>query len=187
MKSLDDIVLETEDKMSKSLSFLQEQFSGVRTGKASPALVENVKVEYYGTLTRLREIAGIATPEPRLIVIHAYDPTALPQIEKAILGANLGITPINDGRLIRVPIPELNQERRQELGKVTKRMTEEGRVSVRNVRREANDEIKVLQKEGKITEDERAEALKQIQEFTDDYIRRMDEALKAKEAEIMEV
>jgi len=187
MESIDDILLDCEDKMSKSLSFLSEQFSGVRTGKASPALVENIKVLYYGTPTRLKEIAGIATPEPRLIVINAYDPTALPEIEKAILAANLGVTPMNDGRVVRVPIPELNEERRQELLKVAKREAEEGRVAVRNVRREANDHVKSLQKAGKITEDERDETLKQTQKDTDDYIAKIDDALRAKEEEIMEV
>ncbi|MCK5850659.1 MAG: ribosome recycling factor [Kiritimatiellae bacterium] len=187
MDSTDDIILDAEDRMSKSLSFLKEQFSGVRTGKASPALVENVSIQYYGTATRLKELAGIATPEPRLIVINAYDPTALPEIEKAILAANLGVTPMNDGRLIRIPIPELSEERRTEMAKVTKRMTEEGRVAVRNVRREANDNIKTIQKAGKITEDDKEKAMKQIQEDTDEHIEKIDEMLKAKETEIMEV
>ncbi|MBN2302330.1 MAG: ribosome recycling factor [Lentisphaerae bacterium] len=187
MDSVDDVLLDSEDKMSKSLSFLEEQFSGIRTGKASPALVENVKVAYYGTTTRLKELAGISTPEPRLIVINAYDPTSLQEIEKAILAANLGVTPMNDGRVIRVPIPELSQERRADLVKVAKRMAEECRVAVRNVRREANDHIKSLQKNGKITEDNRDEALKQIQHDTDEYIRKTDEILSAKEKEITSV
>lgn len=187
MDSVDDILLDAEDKMSKSLSFLEDQFSGVRTGKASPALVENIKIEYYGTETRLKEIAQISTPEPRLIVINAYDPTALPEIEKGILAANLGVTPMNDGRVVRVPIPELNEERRTELAKVAKRMAEESRVAIRNVRREANDHAKSLQKDGKITEDDRDEALKQIQKDTDDYIKKADDSLAAKEEEIMAV
>lgn len=187
MDSIDDIILEAEEKMSKSLHFLEEQFSGIRTGKASPALVENVKVQYYGTETRLKELAGISTPEPRLIVVNAYDPTALPEIEKAILSANLGVTPMNDGRLIRVPIPELSEERRTEMSKVAKRMAEETRVAMRHERREANERIKALQKSGKITEDDREDALKQIQEDTDEYIGKVDGALKAKETEIMEV
>jgi len=187
MESVDDVILEAEDKMSKSFHFLEEQFSGIRTGKASPALVENVKVQYYGTETRLKELAGISTPEPRLIVISAYDPTALPEIEKAILSANLGVTPMNDGRVIRVPIPELSEERRTEMGKVAKRMAEETRVAVRHERREANDRIKALQKSGKITEDDREDALKQVQENTDDYVAKIDKALKSKEDEIMEV
>ena len=187
MESLDDVILEAEDKMSKSLSFLQEQFSGVRTGKASPALVENVSVSYYGTMTRLKELANISTPEPRLIVINSYDPTALPEIEKAILAANLGVTPMNDGKVIRVPVPELSEERRAELGKVAKRMAEEGRVSIRNIRRDANEHIKKLQKNGKIAEDERDKSLKEIQKDTDEYIEQIDNALAAKEKEITEV
>jgi ribosome recycling factor len=187
METVDDILLDVEEKMSKTLNFLQEQFLGIRTGKASPALVENIKVQYYGTPTRLKEIAGISTPEPRLIVINSYDPTALAEIEKAILAANIGVTPINDGRIIRVPIPELSEERRTELGKVAKRMAEDARVAVRNERRDANERIKSLQKGGKISEDEREDALKQIQKDTDDYIGKIDEHLKAKEEEMLAV
>lgn len=187
MDSLDDILLDAEGKMEKSFDVLHEQLAGVRTGKASPALVENVVVPYYGTPTRLREIAGIATPEPRLIVINAYDPTALADIEKAILGANLGVTPANDGRVIRIPIPELNEERRIELGKVARRMAEDAKVAVRNVRREANDHIKAVQKDGKITEDDRDAGLKDIQKSTDEHVDKIDEALAKKEQEIMAV
>lgn len=187
MESIDDVLLDAEDKMSKSDAFLHEQFSGIRTGKASPALVENISVSYYGAMTRLRELASISTPEPRLIVINAYDPSILGEIEKAILAANLGVTPMNDGRVIRIPIPELNEERRTEMSKVARRMGEEARVAIRNVRREANDNIKKLQKDGNITEDDRDQSLKDIQKTTDEYIETIDKALKAKEQEIMEV
>ncbi|OGV65988.1 MAG: ribosome recycling factor [Lentisphaerae bacterium RIFOXYC12_FULL_60_16] len=187
MESIDDVLLDADDKMSKSVEFLHEQFAGLRTGKASPALVENVKVMYYGTPTRLREIANIATPEARLIVINSYDPNALPEIEKAILAANLGVTPMNDGRVIRVPIPELNQERRTELTKVARRMAEEARVAIRNVRRDANEHIKTLQKNSKATEDERDQSLVQIQKDTDTYIGKIDDILKAKEKDVMAV
>ena len=187
MDTLDDITLELDEKMSKSLKVLHEQFSGVRTGKASPELVENVQVPYYGTPTRLKELASISTPEARLIVINAYDPTVLPEVEKAILAANLGVTPMNDGRVVRVPIPELDEERRKDLVKVLKRMAEEPRVAVRNVRREANDGVKALQKDGNITEDDRESALKDVQKHTDKCIEKIDEALKAKEKEIMSV
>jgi ribosome recycling factor len=185
--ALEEILLESDDKMAKTLAFLHEQFTGIRTGKASPSLVQNVKVNYYGTPTRLREIANIATPETRLIVISPYDPTALPEIEKAILAANLGVTPMNDGRLIRVPIPELNQERRAELTKVARRMAEEARVAVRNVRREMNEAVKKVQKDGACTEDERDEALERIQKETDKHIGQVDELLKNKEQEIAAV
>lgn len=187
MDSIDEILIDAEDKMEKSLIFLNEQLHGLRTGKASPALVENIKAEYYGAPTRIMEIAGISTPEPRLIVINAYDPTALPAIEKAILAANLGVTPMNDGRVIRVPIPELNQERRAELSKVGKRMAEECKVAVRNVRRDANEHIKTLQKKGGISEDDRDAALEKIQKDTDLYVGKVDVKLKDKEAEIMAV
>ncbi len=187
MESIEEVLLDSDDKMEKSVAYVLEQFSGLRTGKASPALVENIQIPYYGTPTRLRELAGIATPEPRLIVINAYDPTALGEIEKAILAANLGVTPMNDGRVVRVPIPELSEERRIEMGKLAKRMAEEGRVAVRNIRRDANEQIKTLQKSSSVTEDERDDGLKEIQKSTDDYIKKIDEAVKAKEAEIMEV
>lgn len=187
MDTVDDILLDAEEKMTKTLSLLNEQFAGLRTGKASPALVENLKVPYYGTPTRLKEIAGISTPEPRLIVINSYDPNALPDIEKTILAANLGVTPMNDGRVIRVPIPELSEERRKEMTKVARRLAEESRVAVRNVRRDANEHIKNLQKGGKVSEDLRDEGLKQIQKDTDGYIAKIDEVLKKKESEMMAV
>ncbi len=185
MESMDDVLLESEDKMAKSADFLRQQFAGLRTGKASSGMVENIMVMYYGTQVRLREMANIATPEPRLITINAYDPTALPAIEKAILAANLGVTPLNDGRMIRVPIPELSEERRRELSKVAKQMTEKARVAVRNIRQESNEQVKILLKAGKITEDEKDHALKEVQRFTDDHIKKMDQALAAKEKEMM--
>ncbi len=187
MESIEEVLLDSDEKMEKSALFLLEQFSGIRTGKASPALVENIEVPYYGTPTRLREMAGIATPEPRLIVINAYDPSVLGEIEKAILAANLGVTPMNDGRVVRVPIPELSEERRKEMTKLAKRMAEDGKVAIRNIRRETNDQVKTLQKNGKATEDERDESLKGIQKSTDEYIKQIDDAMKSKESEIMEV
>lgn len=183
----DDIILETEDKMDKAVQFLQQELSGLRTGKANPALVENITVDYYGTPTRLRDIANISTPEPRLIVINPFDPSSLGLLEKAIVAANIGITPMNDGRLLRVPIPELSEERRKDMVKMAGRTTEEQRVTVRNIRRDSNDQIKSLQKNGDITEDERDAALDQIQKATDEHIKKMDEMLAAKETDIMEV
>jgi ribosome recycling factor len=187
MESVDEILLEADDKMTKSIEFLQQELAGLRTGKASPSLVENINVDYYGTQTRLRQIAGIATPEPRLIVINTYDPTALPAIEKAILASNLGITPMNDGRVIRVPIPELSEERRKDLTKVAHRLAEEARVAIRSVRREANDQAKAIEKAHKITEDERDNALEEIQKYTDTFIKKVDDLLAAKEKDIMAV
>ena len=187
MESVDDILLETEDKMEKCIHFLHQEFSGIRTGKASPSLVENIMVPYYGSPTRLRELAGISTPDPRLLVINSYDPTALGAIEKAIQAANIGLNPVNDGRVIRVPVPELSGERRAEMAKVLKRAAEEGRVAVRNVRRDANELARNVQKDGKVSEDERDHALKEIQKLTDDYIKKIDDLLAAKEKEIMAV
>lgn len=187
MESLDDVLLEADDKMSKSVDHLKEQLAGLRSGKASPSLVENISIEYYGAQTRLRQLAGISIPEPRLLVINAYDPTSLAAIEKAILAANIGITPINDGRVIRLPMPELSEERRKDLVKVAHRMVEEAKVALRNVRRDSNEEIKNLQKGGKITEDERDEGLKEIQKYTDNFTKKIDDALAAKEKDIMAV
>jgi len=186
MDTLDDVLLDTIDKMENSLKVLKGQFAGLRTGKASPALVDGVQVTYYGTPTRLRDLANISTPEPRLIVISPYDPTALPEIEKAILAANLGVTPRNDGRVIRVPIPELNEERRKEIVKVAKRQSEEARIAVRNVRRDGNEEVKMLEEEKEISEDDRDRAIKKIQDITDEFVKKIDELVEKKEKEIME-
>ncbi|MBR3085456.1 MAG: ribosome recycling factor [Kiritimatiellae bacterium] len=184
---LDTVLKDASAKMAKSRDLLKEQFSGLRTGKASPALVENVPVTYYGTPTRLRDLANISIPEPRLITITPYDPSALGDIAKGIQAANIGVTPMNDGRVVRVPIPELDEERRKEIVKVARRHAEDARVSVRNVRRDANDAIKALQKDGKISEDQRDQSLKRIQNDTDAAIAKIDAELKAKEAEVMAV
>lgn len=184
---LDTVLKDSTAKMAKSCSLLKEQFSGLRTGKASPALVENVPVTYYGTPTRLRDLANISVPEPRLITITPYDPSALGDIAKGIQAANIGVTPISDGRVVRVPIPELDEERRKEIVKVARRHAEDARVSVRNVRREANDAIKALQKDGKVSEDQRDQSLAKVQKDTDATIAKIDAELKAKEAEVMAV
>ena len=187
MDTTEEVVLEAEENMSKAVEFLNQKFNGLRTGKASPSLVENVQVDYYGAKTRLRDLSSISTPEPRLIVINAFDPSSLPAVEKAILAANLGVTPMNDGRVIRVPIPELSEERRKDLVKVAKRETETQRVAVRNVRRDANEQVKTLLKNKKITEDDRNEALDDIQKLTDNYIKQIDGMLVEKDKEIMDV
>jgi ribosome recycling factor len=184
---LEETLFETEEKMEKTLQFLQQELSGIRTGKAHPSLVDTITVDYYGSPTRLRDIANISTPEPRLIVINPFDPSSLGLIEKAIIAANIGITPMNDGRLIRVPIPELSEERRKDMVKMAGRTTEEQRVAIRNIRREANDRVKSLQKNGDITEDDRDSALEEVQKLTNDHIKKMDDMLAAKEKEILEV
>lgn len=185
--SSDDVLLDADDKMQKSLDHLVQGLSGLRTGKASTALVDPIMVECYGTQTRLNQISLVSTPEPRLITIKPFDPSSLPAIEKAILAANVGITPINDGRIIRIPIPELSEERRKELTKVANRMGEEARVAVRAVRREANDAVKALEKNSSITEDDLTRALDEIQKYTDSYVKKIDDAVAAKEKDIMAV
>lgn len=176
-----------EEKMMKTLEFVHSEFASVRTGKASASLVENLQVEAYGGTMRLREVAGINTPEPRLIVIQPWDPTVVQAVAKAIQKSALGIMPQVDGKVIRIPIPELDQERRKELDKVCKRMAEEGRVAIRNERRQAMEQAKKLQKDGKITEDDLKHAEKEIQKLTDEYIKEIDTVLTHKEQEILSV
>ncbi len=159
----------------------------MRTGRASTGLVEGLHVNYYGAKTPIRQVASLAAPEPRLIVITPYDKTALHEIEKAIQSSDLGLTPQNDGKIIRIPIPELTQERRKELVKHVKKIAEEHRVAVRNHRRDANDMLKDLHKEKKITDDDLRAAEAKVQQFTTDFIEKIDKVLAAKEAEIMEV
>lgn len=187
MDTIDDIMLDAIDKMTKSAEFMHQEFSGLHAGKASPSMVENIKVDYYGTPTRLLEIANISTPEPRMLVLSPFDPSSLGAIEKAITSANIGITPMNDGRLIRLPVPEMSEERRTELVKLAKRLSEEARIAVRNVRRDANTHIKYIEKESKISEDERDEALKEIQDETNKHIEDIDKSLETKETEIMDI
>lgn len=187
MESLDEVLLDAEEKMEKSVTHLQQELHGLRTGKASPSLVENVGVEYYGAITRLRELAGISSPEPRLLVINPFDPTSREAICRAILAANVGVTPMDDGRVIRIPIPELSEERRRDLVKVGKRQAEEARIAIRNVRRDANEMVKNLQKNSTITEDERDQGTEEIQKLTDTYIKKVDDLFNAKEKEILAV
>ncbi|HOE00205.1 MAG TPA: ribosome recycling factor [Kiritimatiellia bacterium] len=186
-ESTDDVLLETDDKMEKAIAHLQQGLSGLRTGKATPSLVDYLMVECYGTQTRLNQMSLISTPEPRLIVIKPYDPSSLPAIEKAILAANIGVTPLNDGRIIRVPIPELSEERRRDLTKVANRMGEEARVAIRAVRREANDAVKALEKAAKISEDDRDRTLNEVQKYTDNSVKKVDDLVAAKEKDIMAV
>jgi len=184
---LDKLLRETKAKMDKSVEFVHNEFATIRTGKASPALVENISVDYYGTRTRMRELANISTPEPRLIVIHPWDPGAVGPVIKAIEQSNLGITPISDGKIVRIPIPELSEDRRKDLIKLVKKMAEDGKVAIRNIRRAANDEIKHLRKEGILPEDDSFREENEVQKLTDEHTEKIDELLKHKELEIMEV
>jgi len=176
-----------EEQMMKTFEFVQTEFATVRTGKASTSLVENMQVEAYSTHMRLRELAGISTPEPRLIVIQPWDASVVQSIVHAIQKSELGINPVVDGKIIRIPIPQLDQERRKELDKVIKRMAEEGHVAIRNERRHGIDAVKALQKDGKITEDELKHAEKEIQVKTDEYIKEIDTLVSHKEKEILAV
>jgi ribosome recycling factor len=185
--TLDDILLEAEEKMMKTEEFVQHEFSGVRTGKASAALVENIMVEVYGAQMRIRELAGITTPEPRTLAIQPWDANSLHPIEKAIQKANLGLNPAVQGKTIRIFFPELSQERRQEFVKIVKKMAEDGRVAVRHVRRDAMEQLKKHTHDSGVTEDEEKQCEKDLQKLTDDYIAKIDKHLAQKEKEIMTV
>jgi ribosome recycling factor len=183
----DDILLEAEDKMIKTEQVVVNEFAGVRTGKASAALVENIMVEVYDSQMRIRELAGITTPEPRLLVIQPWDANSVHPIEKAIQRANLGLNPAVQGKIIRIVFPELSQERRQEFVKITRKLAEDGRVAIRHVRRDAMVQLKKHAHDSGITEDEEKQAEKDLQKLTDQYIAQIDEHLVRKEKEIMTV
>jgi len=185
--ALDDILLEAEEKMMKTEEVVQHEFAGVRTGKASPGLVENIMVEVYGSQMRLREVAGITTPEHRMLVIQPWDASTVHPIEKAIQKANLGLNPAVQGKIIRIALPELSEERRQEFVKIVRKMTEDGRVAIRHVRRDAMEHVKKESKNGGISEEDVEHAEKEIQKLTDQYIAKLEAHLQHKEKEIMTV
>jgi ribosome recycling factor len=185
--SPDDILLEAEDKMIKTDQVVANEFAGVRTGKASTSLVENIIVEVYGSQMRIRELAGITTPESRMLVIQPWDATSIQPIEKAIQKANLGLSPAVQGKLIRIAFPELSTERRQEFVKIIKKMAEDGRVAIRHVRRDALELLKKAKTSGGIGEEEVEHAEKEIQKLTDQYIAKIDGHITAKEKEIITV
>jgi len=174
-------------EMEEAVNAFRNELARVRTGRASTALLENLHVNYYGTRTPLRQLAGLAAPEARLLVITPYDKGAMAEIEKAIQTSDLGLNPMNDGKIIRIPIPELNEERRKELVRHIRKTAEEFRVSIRNHRRDANDKFKQLHKDKKMTDDDFRAAEAKVQQHTTDYIEKLDKILAAKEAEIMEV
>jgi ribosome recycling factor len=185
--ALDDILMEAEEKMLKTEEVVQHEFSGVRTGKASPSLVENILVEVYGSQMRIRELAGITTPEPRMLMIQPWDATTVQAIEKAIQKSNLGLNPSVDKKNIRIVLPELSQERRLEFIKIVKKMAEDGRVAVRHVRRDALEHLKKDGKAGGVTEDQVEGAEKEVQKLTDQYIGKIDVHVANKEKEILTV
>jgi len=185
--TLDDFLLEAEEKMSKTEQVVVNEFAGVRTGKASSALVENVMVEVYGSQMRIRELAGITTPEPRTLSIQPWDANSLHPIEKAILKSNLGLTPSIQGKVIRLFFPELSEERRKEFVKIIHKMAEDGRVAIRHVRRDAMDLVKKHSHDCGITEDDVKHAEKELQKLTDEYVAKIDAHVAHKEKEIMTV
>ena len=185
--ALDDILLDAEEKMIKSTEVIQTEFGGIRTGKASPDLVTNLMVDAYGTHMRLKELAAVTTPDSRLIQIQPWDAGTVEPIRKALEESKLGIMPQVDGKLIRLPIPPLSEERRQDLVKAVRKVAEEGRVSIRANRRHAMDEAKKIQKAGEITEDQLADGEKEVQKLTDQYIAEIEKTLIAKEAELLKV
>ncbi|WP_077617846.1 ribosome recycling factor [Bacillus sinesaloumensis] len=178
---------QVKDKMSKAIQALSRELATVRAGRANPAILDKVTVDYYGAATPLNQLASINVPEARMLVIQPYDKSALGDMEKAIQKADLGLNPTNDGSIIRISIPPLTEERRRELVKVVKKYAEESKVAVRNVRRDGNDELKKLEKNGEITEDELRSLTDDIQKITDESINKIDSVAKEKEKEIMEV
>lgn len=184
---IDDIYDDTSKRMDGANNNLKAELAKLRTGKASPALVENVKVDYYGNPTPLKQLANISAPEYRLLVVQPWDKTAIKDIEKAVISADLGLNPSSDGNLIRIPIPTLTEERRKELVKLVHRYGEDSKIAIRNIRRDANDMIKGLEKDKEISEDDSHKALKKIQDLTDDKIKIVDDIVAAKETEVMEV
>lgn len=182
-----DLVMKSEETMRKSVNFLKEDLATIRAGKANPKLVDKIQVSYYGTMTPLNQIANISVPEPRSILIQPWDASALKDVEKAILTSDLGINPTNDGKIIRLIIPVLTEERRKDLLKVVKKEIENSKIAVRNIRRDAIDEIKKLEKQSEITKDDLKRAEEDMQKLTDRYISIVEDLYKEKEKEILEV
>lgn len=184
---VNDILKSCDDRMEKALGALKSHFATVRAGRANPAILDRVQVEYYGSTMPINQVGSVTSPEPRLLVITPWDKSALVEIERAITKSDLGLTPTNDGSVIRISIPQLTEQRRQELVKQVKKLAEEGRVAVRNVRRDVNDDLKKLEKSGDISEDEIRRAQEKVQASTNRFIGEIDKLLDSKEQEIMEV
>jgi len=181
-----EVLHNSEEKMKKAIESVAREFSEVRTGRAHPGLVEGLHVNYYDTLTLLKQLASISVPDVHMIVIQPWDITAIPEIEKAIMKSNLGILPSNDGKLIRLSVPALSQERRQEMVKIIHKMSEEGRVSLRTIRRDAKENLEKLEKDKTISEDDKFRGIDELQKSVDKYIAKIDEILKNKEKEVLE-
>jgi ribosome recycling factor len=183
----DDVLAESKDRMAKAVSHLQGEFGSIRTGRASPVFVEKLRVDYYGSEVPLQQLAGFSVPEPRLLVISPYDKNSIKAIEKSIQASDLGITPSNDGALIRLAFPQLTAERRKELVKVVKHRAEEARVAVRNVRRGARHDLEAFQKEGELSEDDLDRAEKELEKLTHEFVAEIDNLAAHKEKEMLEV
>jgi ribosome recycling factor len=180
-----EIIKEMKRKMDRALEVLGQDFARIRTGRASVTLLEGIKVDAYGTAMPISQVASLAAPEPRLLTVQPWDTALMSDLEKAILRSDLGLTPSNDGKIIRIPSPPLTTERRKELAKSTKKMTEESKVALRNLRRDANEQLKDLKKDKQISEDEVFKAQDEVQKITDDYIKKLDALAAEKEKEIM--
>ncbi len=187
MATVEELVQDAQRRMDKSVESTRSEFNTVRTGRASAALLDRIQVDYYGAPTPLKQLATINVPEPRMLTIQPFDPSSIRAIEKAIQESDLGLTPSNDGKMIRLPIPQLTEERRKELVKVVRRLAEDGRVAVRNVRRDAMHHLQELVRNGDVGDDEERRAEGQVQKLTDEHVHKIDDLLKRKEAEIMEV
>ena len=184
---VDKIIHETDDKMKKAVEFTRQELSKLRSGKATIAILDDIRIDYYGQKMPIAQTASISAPDAHLITIQPWDKSVLQEIEKAILAANIGLTPTNDGTIVRLPVPPLTEERRKELVKVAKKFAEEGKITVRNVRRDSNEHLKKAEKDEHVSEDERKHGEGEVQKLTDKYIKQLDEILSGKEKEIMEV
>jgi ribosome recycling factor len=184
---IDELIDDAKRRMDKSVDATVHEFNTVRTGRASTGLLDRIHVEYYGQKTPLKQLATINVPEPRLLTIQPFDPSTLKSIERAIQESDLGLTPSNDGRIVRLPIPQLTEERRKELVKVVRHLAEEGRVAVRNIRRDVMHDLKELVRDGEVGDDEERRAEERVQKLTNEHVTRIDELLKRKEEEILEV
>ena len=187
MAAIEDFLTDAKRRMDKSIEATHHEFNSIRTGRASPALLDRVTIDYYGTQTPLKSLASISAPEPRLLVVTPFDPGAIKGIERAVQESDLGLTPSNDGKVVRLPIPALTEERRKDLVKVVRRVAEDGKVAIRNVRRDVMQHLKELVVNGDVGDDEERRAEQQVQKITDEHTKSIDDLLKVKEAEIMEV
>ena len=187
MAAIEEFLADAKRRMDRSIEATHNEFNSIRTGRASPALLDRITIDYYGTATLLKSLASISAPEPRLLVVQPFDPSSIKNIERAVQESDLGLTPSNDGKVVRLPIPPLTEERRKDLVKVVRRVAEDGKVAIRNVRRDVMQHLKELVVNGDVGDDEERRAEQQVQKITDEHTKSIDDLLKVKEAEIMEV